>query len=56
MSDPCLFVKLEGRTRTYVWTHVDDTFVCSTHKHQLELFVRDMKEKFEITVIHEVEE
>jgi hypothetical protein len=56
MSDPCLFIKLEGRTRTYVWTHVDDTFVCSTHQYLLELFVRDMREKFEITVINEVEE
>jgi Reverse transcriptase (RNA-dependent DNA polymerase) len=29
-SDPCLFVKITGDVRTYVFTHVDDTFVCST--------------------------
>jgi KUP system potassium uptake protein len=56
ISDPCLFFKLEGNTRTYVWTHVDDTFVCSTHKHLLDLFVDKMKEKFDVTVVHNVEE
>lgn len=56
MSDPCLFIKIEGKTRTYVWTHVDDTFVCSTHKYLLEMFVMDMKQKFDITVVEDVDE
>ena len=56
ISDPCLFYKLDGATRTYVWTHVDDTFVCSSHRHLLDLFVDKMREKFEITVVNNVEE
>jgi Reverse transcriptase (RNA-dependent DNA polymerase) len=56
LSDPCLFIKIEGKTRTYVWTHVDDTFVCSTHAYLLEIFVSDMREKFDITVVKDVEE
>jgi hypothetical protein len=27
ISDPCLFMKEGGGARTYVWIHVDDTFV-----------------------------
>jgi hypothetical protein len=38
-SDPCLFVKIEGGVRTYVWTHVDDTFVCSTHQESLDRYI-----------------
>jgi hypothetical protein len=35
---------------------VDDTFVCSTHAYLLEIFVSDMREKFDITVVKDVEE
>ncbi len=37
-SDPCLFVRLvpEQGIRTYVWIHVDDTIVASTHKKEID--------------------
>jgi hypothetical protein len=35
VSDPCLFVKINGSSRTYVWSHVDDTFCCSNMKEEL---------------------
>lgn len=55
-SDPCLFVKFgnNGR-RTYICIHVDDTFVCSTHKDELERLQMVLKEVFEITVTPEVD-
>jgi hypothetical protein len=55
-SDSCLFVKITGKVRTYVFTHVDDTFVCSTHKDELDIFVAALRERFNITVVNNVEE
>jgi Reverse transcriptase (RNA-dependent DNA polymerase) len=54
-SDPCLFVRFEGDIRTYVWFHVDDTFVASTHKEELTRLQDKMKLRFEITVNYEVD-
>jgi hypothetical protein len=48
-SDPCLFYKLENDTRTYVWIHVDDTFLASTEKAELYKFQQALEEKFQIT-------
>jgi hypothetical protein len=56
ISDPCLFIKIDGNIRTYVFTHVDDTFVCSTHKNQLKIFTDALRTQFEITVVDNVEE
>ena len=50
ISDPCLFYRFEGNNRTYIWIHVDDTFVCATDPADLVRFQNCLKEKFEITV------
>jgi hypothetical protein len=49
-SDPCLFIKLNGNRRTYLWIHVDDTFIVSTHPEELLLLEKVMRTKFQITV------
>ena len=54
-SDPCLFTKFEDGHRTFVWFHVDDTFVASTLKSALLEFQEMLKTKFEITVNEEIE-
>jgi KUP system potassium uptake protein len=56
ISDPCLFVKINGKDRTYVFTHVDDTFVCSTNKAELLIFQDVLRIKYEITVNTNVSE
>jgi hypothetical protein len=56
ISDPCLFIKLSDNDRTYVWCHVDDTFVCSTKHEELTLFQQAVSTKFNITINHEVDE
>ena len=50
-SDPCLFVRLvpDGGIRTYVWFHVDDTFVSSTHSEEILRFRECLVSKFDIT-------
>jgi hypothetical protein len=55
-SDPCLFTRLTGSERTYVWCHVDDTFVCSTHKAGLLRFCDAVRKGFTITVSENIEE
>jgi len=55
-SDPCLFVKITPTSRTYVFTHVDDTFVCSTDVHELTKFQNALRERYKITVNEEVNE
>jgi len=56
VSDPCLFVKVDRQRnlRTYVWFHVDDTFVSSTHKEELELYETIMSHKFRVTADYDV--
>jgi hypothetical protein len=56
VSDPCLFIKLEGSHRTYVWTHVDDTFVCSSDPSELASFQAHCRTRFDITISASVEE
>jgi hypothetical protein len=50
-SDPCLFVRLvpEQGIRTYVWIHVDDTIVASTHEAELDYLKQNLQTKFKIT-------
>ena len=55
LSDPCLFTKLTETSRTYVWIHVDDTFVASTDTKELELFQQVIGKKYKYTVQQDVE-
>ena len=55
ISDPCLFVKLTDNSRTYVWIHVDDTFVASTNEGELLKFQQSVGKKYQYTVQHDVE-
>jgi hypothetical protein len=55
-ADPCLFVKINGQSRTYVFTHVDDTFVCSTDPKELLVFQDALREIYSITVNDNVSE
>jgi hypothetical protein len=50
-SDPCLFVRLvpEQEIRTYVWIHVDDTIVASTHEKEIDHLRECLQQKFQIT-------
>jgi len=52
-SDPCLFTKIEGDRRTYIWIHVDDSFVASTHQDELTKLQDCIREKYQITVNNE---
>jgi hypothetical protein len=38
ISDSCLFVRVmpEQGIRNYVWIHVDDTIVASTHEKEID--------------------
>jgi hypothetical protein len=56
MSDPCLFTRITQESRTYVWIHVDDTFVCSTSPEELVRFQTSVKKKYKITVVDNVDE
>lgn len=56
VADPCLFVRIQGTSRVFVFIHVDDTFVCATHKRDLEAFANCVKKKFAITINHEVDQ
>jgi hypothetical protein len=55
ISDPCLFVKLSNGDRTYVWIHVDDTFVASTNPAELLEFQRVVGLKYKFTVQADIE-
>jgi hypothetical protein len=55
LSDPCLFIKLADSHRTYVWIHVDDTFVASTDKAELLIFQRVVGQKYQYTVQEDVD-
>ena len=48
-SDPCLFIKTNGQSRTYVMIHVDDTFVATTDNQEISLIKEILQQKFEIT-------
>lgn len=56
ISDPCLFVKFDGVNRTYVWIHVDDTFVATTNIREKETIQTILREVFEITVSDNVDQ
>jgi hypothetical protein len=51
MSDPCLFIRLLPKEdkKTYVWIHVDDTIVATTHEEEINHLKQKLETKFEIT-------
>ena len=55
VSDPCLFVKITNGHRTYIWIHVDDTFVASTVRDELLRFQEVVGLKYKYTVQHDVD-
>ena len=55
LSDPCLFVKITNECRTYIWIHVDDTFVASTCLQELAIFEKVIGLKYDYTVEADVE-
>jgi hypothetical protein len=56
LSDPCLFTKLVNNERTYIWIHVDDTFVASTSLPELQEFQRVVGLKYEYTVQDDIDQ
>ena len=56
VSDPCLFIKIEGKIKVYVWTHVDDTFVCANLKSEIKKFIFTVEDKYKVTVNWDVDE
>jgi hypothetical protein len=55
LSDPCLFVKTTETGRTFVWIHVDDTFVASTDKTELLTFQEVIGKKYKYKVNNNVD-
>ena len=55
LSDPCLFVKIINECRTYIWIHVDDTFVASTCPEELAIFQKIIGLKYDYTAEADVE-
>jgi hypothetical protein len=49
ISDPCLFLRCCEKERTYIWIHVDDTFVASTNSAELVRLQNILRSKYEIT-------
>ena len=49
-SDPCLFIKISTTETTYIWTHVDDTFIASNNQIAINDFHIIMQKKFKITI------
>jgi hypothetical protein len=56
VSDPCLFVKEGAGDRTYIWIHVDDTFVASTNTTEIKVIQEVLRKEFEITVSEDVDQ
>ena len=53
-SDPCLFYKIIGVDRIYIWIHVDDTFVAATTEELLQELEDVIKSQYKITVKYDV--
>ena len=54
-SDPCLFFRLSGGERIYIWIHVDDTFVAATSEELLQELEDVIRKQYTITVKRDVE-
>ena len=48
----CLIMRFDAsrNLRTYVWLHVDDTFITSTHQEEIERFHEVLQSKFKVTI------
>ena len=55
-SDPCLFYRCDSETnmRTYIWFHVDDTFISSTHPEEITRFHDVLQQKFQVTSDYDI--
>ena len=53
-SDPCLFIRKTETDITYIWTHVDDTFIASSSQTEITEFHTIMRQKFKITIEDDV--
>jgi len=49
MSDPCLFIKAYEGERTYIWIHVDDTFIVSTSQEEIDIFFELLNARWKVT-------
>ena len=54
-SDPCLFFRVSGEQRIYIWIHVDDTFVAATSEELLQELEEVIKSQYKITIKYDVE-
>jgi hypothetical protein len=55
VSDPCLFTRVVDGERTYIWFHVDDTFIASSSAAGIDRFTSVMRRRFEITINEQVD-
>jgi hypothetical protein len=53
--DPCLFYLNTDMIRTYVWIHVDDTYLCSSTKEGIDDFLRVVRTRYKITTKDTIE-
>lgn len=53
--DPCLYFKVEGNRKSYLFSHVDDCFIAGTTKQECEDIMKVLKSKYEIKVDWQVE-
>jgi len=49
ISDPCLFYFIKDKDVTYIWIHVDDTYVCGSNQCLINQLFDVLRMKFEIT-------
>jgi len=51
--DPCLFIRREGDDTTFIMIHVDDTFIFTSLKKNLQRFLSEMSKHFPMTLDEE---
>lgn len=49
-ADPCLFIRERKGRKLLIALYVDDGLIASTHQQDSEMFIKELKEKFKITV------
>lgn len=54
IADPCLFIKLQDDVRTYIWCHVDDTFLSTNDTREIDLFHKLITQTFPVTIDHDI--
>jgi Reverse transcriptase (RNA-dependent DNA polymerase) len=53
--DPCLFYLNINDRRTYVWIHVDDTYLCASDKAGISEFLSVVRSRYEVTTKDTIE-